>query len=283
MEQSQSSAGRAWYRLRRNRIAWGSGAIVVLLIIAAFVGPWLAPFEPGAISPEVMSPPSSANPLGTDDLGRDTFSQLIWGVRASLTVGLLSALSTTLIGLLVGSIAGYFGGRLDAIVMRISEIFQVMPTFILAAVIVAFAGAGFFRVVAVIALLSWPQTARLARGEVIRVKQLEFVDAVRCLGRTEWSILWREVLPNAIPPVLAVGTLIIGQAILLEAGLAFFGLTTPEVPSWGNMLNVGQRFVYEAWWLSVFPGLAILVTVLAFNLFGDSVSAAFNPRGREHA
>ena len=162
--------------------------------------------------------------------------------------------------------------------MRIAEVFQVVPSFILAAVIVALSGPGLTRVVSVIALLAWPQAARLMRGEVMRVKGLEFVDAVRCLGVREPVILATEVIPNALAPVLAAGTLIVAQAILLEAALSFLGLSSADLVSWGRMLNSGQRFLYNAWWLSVFPGAAIFLTVLAFNLLGDAVGAALNPR-----
>jgi peptide/nickel transport system permease protein len=162
--------------------------------------------------------------------------------------------------------------------MRISEIFQVLPTFILAAVIVALSGPGLPQVIVVIAILAWPQTARVMRGEVMRIKQLDFVAALHCLGIGETEILLREIIPNALAPVLAVGTLIVGQAILLEASLGYLGLSSPEIVSWGRMLNDGQRFLFNAWWLSLFPGAAIFLTVLAFNLGGDAVSAALDPR-----
>ncbi len=276
---NRSARSRAWWRLRRDPVAWVGAVIIFFLLLVAIAGPTLlGEAESGDISVDILSPPSGMHPLGTDDLGRSTLSLLVWGVRTSLTVGLASALSTTLLGLAIGAATGFFGGWLDTVVMRVSEVFQVMPTFVLAAVVVALAGPGTLHLIVVIVLLSWPQAARLARGEVLRVRSLEYVDAVRCLGQSQWRILWGEVLPNAAAPVLALGTLVIDQAILLEAGLSFFGLSTPDVPSWGGMLNEGQRFVYQAWWLSVFPGLAILVTVLSFNLLGDSLGAAFNPR-----
>jgi peptide/nickel transport system permease protein len=161
--------------------------------------------------------------------------------------------------------------------MRIAEFFQVIPSFILAALIVAMIGPGLPQIVLVVALLSWPQVARVMRGEVMRVKQMEFVDAVRCLGISERDVLIGEVVPNSIAPVLAVGTLIIAQAILLEASLSFLGLGDPELISWGRMLNSGQRFLFNAWWLSLFPGVAIFVTVLVFNLLGDAVNDVLNP------
>jgi len=164
--------------------------------------------------------------------------------------------------------------------MRVAEIFQVMPGFILAAVIVALVGPGFLRVVGVIVLLAWPQTARVMRGEVLRIRQLEFVDASRCIGMKELSILLFEIVPNAIGPAVALSTLTVAQAILLEAALSFLGLSSPDVVSWGRMLNSGQRFLFEAWWLSLFPGTAIFVTVLAFNVLGDSITDILSPKRR---
>jgi peptide/nickel transport system permease protein len=228
-----------------------------------------------------MAPPSLDHFLGTDDLGRDVLTNIVYGIRVSLTVGLLAAVGASVIGCFIGALAGFYGGLFELLVMRLSEIFQVIPTFILAAVIVALSGPGLPQIVAVIVILSWPQTARLMRGEVLRLRRLEYVDAVRCLGTSEWKILLYEVAPNAIAPPIAVGTLIIGQAILLEASLSFFGLSNPDLVSWGQMLNSGQRFLFNAWWLSFFPGLAILVTVLAFNLVGDAVGFALNPKAEE--
>jgi peptide/nickel transport system permease protein len=225
-----------------------------------------------------MAAPSFADPLGTDDLGRDVLLGIVFGIKVSLSVGICAAIGATVFGVLIGAVAGYFGGWLDLLVMRISEVFQVIPTFILAAFIIAMSGPGLSRVVVVIALLSWPQVARLMRGEVLRVKQLEFVDAVRCLGVKESAILAAEVIPNAIAPVLAAATLIVGHAILLEAALGFFGLSSADIVSWGRMLNAGQRFLFNAWWLSFFPGMAIFVTVLAFNLLGDAIGSALNPK-----
>ena len=203
---------------------------------------------------------------------------MLYGIRVTLKVGFFAALVSTLLGVAIGAVAGFYGGWLDTAMMRVAEFFQVIPSFVLAAVIVAMTGAGLTQVIVVVGLLAWPQVARVMRGEVMRVKQLEFVDAVRCLGIDEPRVLASEVVPNAIAPVLAVGTLIIGQAILLEASLSFLGLSSAELVSWGRMLNSGQRFLFNAWWLSFFPGTAILVTVLAFNLFGDAVGAVLNPR-----
>jgi peptide/nickel transport system permease protein len=277
-----SASNRAWERLKRSRSAWVSGATVVVLVVLAVIGPrLLIDSNDNTISNSVFTRPWTETWLGTDELGRSVLTQLIYGVRTSLIVGLSAAVAATVVGILMGAIAGYAGGKIDTLLMRVTEIFQVMPTFILASVIVALAGPGTARVIAVISLLSWPQMARLMRGEVLRVKNLEFVDAARCLGQSERQILWFEVVPNSLAPAFALSTLIIGNAILLESGLAFFGLTTPDIASWGRMLNSGQRFYYQAWWLAVFPGIAIMVTVLAFNLFGDALRNALSPRTKE--
>jgi peptide/nickel transport system permease protein len=267
-----------WRRFLGNRAGVIAGSyvlalILVMLIVALIPGP-----DPNAITPEVMRAPSMEHPLGTDELGRDVLVSIVHGIKVSLSVGFAAALGATVIGVLIGSTAGYFGGTIDLAFMRLSEIFQVVPSFILAAVIVALSGPGLLQVVVVIALLAWPQVARLMRGEVMRIKQLEFVDAVRCLGVGEAAILTTEVVPNALAPSVAAGTLVVAQAILLEAALSFFGLSSADIVSWGRMLNSGQRFLFNAWWLSVFPGTAIFLTVLAFNLLGDALGSALNPR-----
>lgn len=273
------STGRTFIRgLMRNRTGVAGALFIAFLVVVALFGPLLYAGDPLAISDNPMLRPGGGHLLGTDDLGRDVLAELIYGVRVSLFVGCVAAFAATVIGTLIGAIAGYAGGWVDTAIMRIAEFFQVMPTFILAVVIVALLGPGLLRVVAVIALLSWPQTARVARGEVLRVSRLDFVNGVRCLGVPEWRILFREILPNAIGPVLALGTLIVGYAILLEASLSFLGLSSPDVVSWGRILGVGQRFLFSAWWLSVFPGLAIFATVLAFNLLGDALGDILNPR-----
>jgi len=267
-----------WRRFLSHRLGTISLLIVLALALAALTANLIFASDPKQISDDVMLAPSFAHPLGTDDLGRDVLTNIIYGIRVSLTVGLLAALGASFLGSVLGALAGYYGGALDLCVMRISEIFQVIPTFILAAVIVALSGPGLPQIIIVIVILSWPQTARLMRSEVLRIRGLEYVDAVRCLGISEHRILLAEVVPNAIAPALAVCTLIVGQAILLEASLSFFGLSSPDIVSWGQMLNSGQRFLFNAWWLSFFPGLAIFVTVLAFNLIGDAVGFALNPR-----
>lgn len=255
-----------------------SAAVIALLIVIAIAAPLLVATDPLALSADTLQPPSAAHLLGTDDLGRDVLAQLIYGTRVSLVIGVAAALATTVLGTLLGGVAGFAGRWVDTGLMRLAEFFQVMPTFILAVLIVALAGPGLTRVVAVIAALSWPQTARVARGEVLRLSRLDFVDGLRCLGVPESRILLQEILPNALGPVIALGTLVVGNAILLEASLSFLGLSDPNTVSWGGLLSTGQRFLFSAWWLSVFPGAAIFITVLAFNLTGDAVRDILDPR-----
>ncbi len=268
-----------WRKLAAHRAAAASVVFIILLIVIAAATELVTTVDPNQITEEVLLPPSLAHPLGTDELGRDVLLGIAFGTRISLAVGLFAALAATFVGGLIGALAGFYGGAFDLLIMRIAEIFQVVPTFILAAVIVALYGAGLMQVIVVVASLAWPQTARLMRSEVMRIKRLDFVDALRCLGLREPAILFNEIIPIALGPTVAVGTLIVGQAILLEAALSFFGLSSPDTMSWGRMLNSGQRFLNSAWWLSFFPGLAILLTVLAFNLLGDGIGAALDPRG----
>jgi peptide/nickel transport system permease protein len=277
MERAVRRAGR---RLAAHKAGVAGALFILALIAVAVAHPLVSGIDPGLMSADVMLPPSGEHWLGTDELGRDVLAGLSQGVQVSLTVGFAAALAASLMGVLVGATAGFVGGKADMLLMRFAEMFQVMPSFILAAVIVALAGPGLTRVVGVIGILAWPQVARVMRSEVLRVSQLEFVDAVRCLGYSEVSVLAGEVVPNALAPVLAVATLIVGQAILLEASLGFLGLSSADLVSWGRMLNSGQRFLFDAWWLSFFPGLAIFATVLAFNLVGDAVGAALDPKAR---
>jgi peptide/nickel transport system permease protein len=266
-------------RLVANRVSWFALAVIaVLVFVGLFLPALMGNPNFNSISRSILQPPSAEYWLGTDELGRSVLVQMVYGVRTSLVVGLLAAFSATLLGITIGALSGFVGGRTDALLMRVTEMFQVMPTFILASIVVAFAGPSMFNIIVVIAALAWPQAARLMRGEVLKIKSMDFADAARCLGLSETRILVREIIPNAIAPVITVGTLVIGQAILLEAALAFFGLTSADVPSWGRLLTSGQRYFYNAWWLSLFPGLAILFTVLAFNLLGDAINAALNPR-----
>lgn len=274
-----ATRSRGIARLAYAPTAWFSAAFIILLVLMATIGPYLfEDSDPNTISMSILSAPSHDAFFGTDELGRDVLQYIVHGAQVSLYVGFSAAFAATILGSLIGAVSGYVGGRVDTFIMRVTEIFQSMPTFVLAALIVALLGPGNNRVILVIAILSWPQTARLMRGEVLRIKKLDFVTAARCLGQSETVILLKEVVPNCLAPVIALGTLTIAQAILLEASLSFFGLTNPDTISWGRILTSGQRYIFQAWWLSLFPGMAIFLTVFSFNVLGDALRQAMDPK-----
>lgn len=275
----RSNAAAAWRRFRRSSAGVFGLTVVALLAAMALLAPVIAPFDPHTTSRAAFAAPfASPHLLGTDNLGRDVLSQVIWGSRVSLLVGLAAAATATLIGVLVGSLAGYFGGWFDELLMRVTEFFQVIPRFVLALIVVAFFGSGLLNLILVIGLLSWPQTARLVRSQYLSHRTLPYVDAGRALGMRDPRLIFLQILPNVMGPVLVVASLDVAQAILLEASLGFFGLGDPNLTSWGGMLNSAQTFIRRAWWMSVFPGIGITLAVLGFNLFGDGLTEAYDPR-----
>lgn len=280
-------SGRGWTgEIARVARAYPAGAVafvflVFVTLLAAF-GPFFIPINPDKVTDNIFFPPQAGHPLGTDELGREIWVSIIYGARISLLVGFASGFAAIVVAVLLGSLSAYRGGWVDMLVMRVTEMFQVLPTFMLAALIVALSGPGLVQVILVIILLAWPKPARVMRGEVLRLKEMDYVARVRCLGMGGPRILAGEIVPNALAPVLALGPLVVGQAILVEASLGFLGLTSPELISWGKMLNQGQRFLLNGWWLSVSPGVAIFLTVLAFNVLGDAISAAFDPHRKKN-
>jgi peptide/nickel transport system permease protein len=264
-------------RLAMRPAAASAAAFALVLVVVALFAPILAGHDPRQISNTILSGPLPGHPLGTDDLGRDVLSNLLYGSRVALAVGIATALAATLFGVVIGAYAAFYGKLADPLLMRITEVFQVMPSFILAAVIVALVGAGLGTVILVIAILAWPQVARVTRAEVLRLRAADFVSAGRCMGLRDSEIIWREIVPNALAPVISLGTLVVAQTILLQSGLSFLGLSDPSIPSWGNMLNDAQPYLSQAWWLAVSPGLAIFFTVMAFNILGDSVHDLLSP------
>lgn len=271
-----------WYRFSRSPQAVVSLVFVVVVFLMAIGAPLVAAGDPQAGSPNALKPPLTPGAvLGTDHLGRDIWAQLVYGSRVSLAVGGLAAASALAIGVVVGALAGFFGGVVDATLMRISELFQTLPRFVLALIIVALFGAGLVKLIAVIAILSWPQTARVVRASFLSLREAPFVDAARVGGMGSFSIIVYEALPNVLAPIVVTGSLDVAAAILLEAGLGFFGLGDPNLVSWGGMLNQAQQYLRQAWWMSLFPGLAISLVVLAFNIIGDGLNDALNPRLRE--
>jgi peptide/nickel transport system permease protein len=271
----------AWLFLRDPATALALGLIVVVLL-AAIGAPFFTPFPPllTNVGPP-FAPPGASHPFGTDDLGRDVMSGVFYGARVSLGIGLAAAVGSSLIGVVVGLLAGYVGGLLDTVLMRVTEIFLVIPMVFLAILFVAFFGSSIWNVLGVIVLLSWPTTARLVRGQVLSLKQREFVQAARLVGERPLFIMFREILPNTLAPIVVNGSIQLAQAIVVEAGLSFLGLGDQTLVSWGIMLYRAQRFLMQdSWWIFVFPGIALFLTVLAFNVMADGLNAVLNPRTR---
>jgi peptide/nickel transport system permease protein len=271
-----------WYRFSRAPQAVVAVVFVAVVLLMAIGAPLFAHADPFSGSADALKPPlTSGALLGTDHLGRDVWAQLVYGARVSLAVGGLAAASSALIGVIVGALAGFLGGIVDATLMRLSEFFQTLPRFVLALIIVALFGAGLVKLILVIAILSWPQTARVVRASFLSLREAPFVDAARVGGMSAGAIILYEVLPNVLAPIVVAASLDVAAAILLEAGLGFFGLGDPNLVSWGSMLNQAQQYLRQAWWMSLFPGLAISLVVLAFNVIGDGLNDALNPRLRE--
>jgi peptide/nickel transport system permease protein len=274
-----------WRTFRKNRLAVAAGAVVVLLVIVAVFAPVLAPWDPHR--PDVkrmLEQPSGRHLLGTDQLGRDVLSRMIYGARVSLAVGFVSVGIATAVGLLLGAVAGYRGGAVDGAIMRLVDLMLVFPSFFLLLAVLAFLRPSIWTIMAVIGLTSWMRVARLVRAEFLALKEREFVLWSHAIGASGFRIVWRHILPNALAPVLVAMTLGVPAAILTESGLSFLGLgVQPPYATWGNILNEGKDAIEIAWWLSFYPGLAILVTVLAYNLFGEGIRDALDPRLRQAA
>ena len=273
----------SWVRLWHNRLAISGLVLVLGLFAVALLARWLAPYDPDFIDlKQVLMPPSPAHLLGTDTLGRDVLSRIIFGARVSLLVGFVAVGIATLIGLLVGALAGYYGGVLDQILMRLVDLMLCFPTIFLILAVIAVLGPSIWNIMAVIGLTGWMGVARLVRAEFLSLREREFVVAARALGASDVRLIWRHLLPNALTPVMVSATLGVAGAILVESSLSFLGLgVQPPTPSWGNMLTMGKDNIEIAWWLSVFPGLAILVTVMSYNLLGEGIREAIDPRLRD--
>jgi peptide/nickel transport system permease protein len=254
--------------------------LMLAFVLTALGADRIAPYDPFATSNDVLHPPSATHLLGTDDLGRDMFSAIVYGARVSLLVGLVSSFTATVIGVVIGGLAGYIGGLVDDVLMRFAELFQVVPRFFLALIVVALLGSSVWLIVLLLGLTYWPGTARLLRAQVLSLRTRDYVLAARAIGMREWRILLRHVLPGALPVIIIQASLHVGGAILIEAGLSFLGLGDRNVVSWGALLNDAQQFVRVAWWMSAFPGLAITLTVLGLNLLADGLNEAWDPRFR---
>ena len=250
------------------------------MLALAIVVPALYPADPFAIAGPPLQPPGASPdlPLGSDFVGRDVLAWLVHGGRTTLAVAAAAALMTVLLGVAVGAVAGFRGGLADALLMRLTEFFQVLPPLPFAMVVLSLFGPSLPAVAIAIGIASWPPLARLARAEVMRIGQLGHVTASRAVGASGRHIVWRAILPNALPPLVAAATLAVGAAILFETGLAFLGLADPDAMSWGAMIGLNRDFAFEAWWTVLPPGLAIFMTVLGVSLVGDGVTDALDPR-----
>jgi len=274
----------AWSGLSRSKIAVASLVFIILVLLMGAFAPLLQTNDPFAGGKDALLPPlSGEHLLGTDHLGRDIWSQLVNGARVSLMVGFSVAAAATVIGIIVGALAGFYGGWIDSLLMRITEFFQTLPRLVLALIIVALFGSSVTMLIGVIAILSWPQTARVVRTGFMSLRSVAFVDAARVSGMPRTAIIFREILPNVLASVVVIASLDVGAAILTEASLSFFGLGDPNLVSWGGMLQQAQQYLAQAWWMAVFPGVAIALIVLAFNILGDGLNDALNPRLKERA
>ena len=266
----------------RNPSAIVGMLMLGLVLLVSLGGPWLMGADPFEIRAAPMTPPLSEDAvLGTDYLGRDVLTTLIYGGRATLLVGAVAALLSVSIGITLGAMAGYYGGRVDAVLMRVTEFFQVLPALLFAMVVVTLFSPTLLTITLAIGVVSWTGTARLTRAEFLKYRNLEFVRAERAIGASHARIIWQVILPNALPPLIVSATLAIGAAILFEAGLAFLGLGDPNQMSWGLMIGSSRQYVLTCWWAVAFPGAAIFTTVLAVSLIGDGLNDAINPKLRE--
>lgn len=269
-----------WKRFSKNRLAVAGGTIVALLFFVAVFAPLLSPYNPDDIDRKhILVSPDIHHPLGTDDLGRDVLSRMIWGSRISLAVGFVAVGIATLIGLFFGALAGYYGGWAERIIMRFIDIMLTIPTFFLILAVIAFIEPSIWNIMIVIGLTSWMGVARLVRAEFLSIKEREYVLAAKALGASDFRIIFRHIMINSMAPVLVSAVLGIAGAVLVESALSFLGIgVQPPIPSWGNILTLGKDNIEIAWWLSVFPGLAILITVLGYNLLGEGIRDSIDPR-----
>lgn len=272
-----------WRTFSRNQLACVGGVVVAILVLTALLAPWLSPHDPYRQDvKKILKSPSRAHLLGTDQIGRDVLSRVLYGARVSLAVGFVSVGIATVIGVLLGSLSGYSGGIVDGVIMRLVDLMLVFPRFFLLLAVLAFLHPSIWTIMAVIGLTGWMGVARLVRAEFLSLKEREFVIWSQSVGASAFRIIWRHILPNAMAPVLVAMTLGIPAAILTESGLSFLGLgVQPPYATWGNILNDGKDSIEIAWWLSLYPGLAILITVLSYNLLGEGVRDALDPRLRQ--
>ncbi|WP_454731801.1 MULTISPECIES: ABC transporter permease [Cupriavidus] len=272
----------AWRMFLRSRAALAGTLLLACIVAVALFGPMVYDADPFAIVAAPQTAPGDPDAwLGTDQLGRDVLAGLVYGGRASLAVGVVAAVLSALIGLTAGALAGYYGGGVDEALTRVMEFFQVLPALLFAMVLVTLFSPSLTTISLAIGITSWTATARLTRAEFMRLRDLDFVRAERAIGAGNARIIWRVILPNALPPLVVSGTMAIGSAILFEAGLSFLGLGDPNRMSWGLMIGSARPYLLTCWWAVVFPGLAIFASVLSISLIGDGLNDALNPKLRE--
>ncbi|MDX8396706.1 MAG: ABC transporter permease [Mariprofundaceae bacterium] len=269
-----------WNYLRHEPLMLLGGSIVLIMTLLALFAPWLAPYDPTEINVRsILMPPSLQHWCGTDTLGRDVFSRMLYGARISLAVGFVAVGLALVIGIILGAWAGYMGGRVDTWVMRSTDMVLCFPTFFLILAVIAFLEPSIWNIMIVIGLTSWMGVTRLVRAEFLSLREREFILAAKSLGVPPLRLVWKYLLPNAMGPIMVSAVLGIAGAVLLESGLSFLGLgVQPPDPSWGNILTEGKDNIQLAWWLSLYPGLAILVTVLGYNLLGEGLRDLFDPK-----
>jgi peptide/nickel transport system permease protein len=271
-----------WRKFRKNRFALCAAFVLAVIILLGILGPIVSPYDPHSVGlDKAYAPLSKQFIMGTDNLGRDVLSRFLWGARVSLFVGISAAAAASLMGVLVGTFAGYLGGLVDNVLMRIAEFFMVIPRFFLALLFVALFGANIWNIIFAIGILSWPQPARIIRSEFLSQRKRYFVDAAIMQGSSTLHIIFIEILPNVMGVIVVNCTLMVGQAMLLEAGLSYLGVGDPSTVSWGTMLYAAQKALNNAWWMSVFPGLGIFLSVLSLNIVGDGLNDVLNPRSED--
>ena len=280
--QAQHPFTEAWGMFRKNKSAVGALGLLILITFGAIFGPYLYPTDPFEMVWMPFSPPGQEGfLLGTDYLGRDLLAMIINGAKVSLMIGLSAAIMTVFIGVTVGALAGFYRGIVEEILMRITEFFQVLPTLLFSMVLVALFGASMPMITFAIGIVSWTAVARITRSEFLRIRELEYVMASRASGASNLNLMFGVILPNALPPIIVQSALMVGSAILFEAGLSFLGLTDPNVVSWGQIIGSNRQYILDAGYTVTIPGVAIFVTVLAISLVGDGLNDALNPKLRQ--
>ncbi|MGA9108903.1 MAG: ABC transporter permease [Smithella sp.] len=269
--------GETFYK---NKLMLAGGGIILLLLIISLLSPWLAPYDPGQIDlTNVLTSPSMKHLCGTDQLGRDVLSRMIWGARISLMVGFVATGIAIIIGSILGAVSGYYGGWVDSVIMRFVDIMLCFPTFFLILAVIAFLEPSIWNIMIIIGLTSWMGVTRLVRADFITLRERDFVKAARAIGASDMRIIFLHILPNSMASILVAATLGIAGAILTESALSFLGIgVQPPTPSWGNILTAGKDNIDIAWWLSLYPGLAILITVVGYNLLGEGIRDLLDPR-----